>query len=89
MAPKTNVKLKVPADAVTRQRARLLARWRRAHWRCTQCSSDLEWIQATAVWACPEHGDQWSGEALAILRGFALMPHPEPLRAKGRPHALR
>lgn len=48
----------------------LARRWNAAHPPCPECQAPCAYLLTWNLWVCEDHGDQWSGEGLAVIRGY-------------------
>lgn len=53
---------------------RLRERWRKALPTCQDCGRVCFYLLHSDVWVCREHGQQWTGAALAFSRGYRPCP---------------
>lgn len=58
---------------------RMLKRWLDASPPCPECGRALAYLPRSEVWICRLHGDMWSGQALAMVRGYWRDVPAEPL----------
>lgn len=54
----------------------LARRWAAAFPPCPECTRPCDYLASWNVWVCEDHGDQWSGQGLAVVRGFAQLAPP-------------